>query len=1387
MLQEVGQQRTGVRRAAKASAELAAISESVTNAKVLEQGGEARAQRVVQAWLEQVVAMYGQRPTWVRILAGPPNITRDILRTVGVQPVTVVVGETGSGKTCWMREQTTQLAKDAIRALGSGERLIIPIPVHAGDLAMRLEYRDLTVLVAPSPGLHEHDASLLTIEECIDKTSATLSPADRHFLVQHLLSALHSTEVDFVVAIDALDEAGERNTRRHLLPVIDAFRARANTRLLITARHESRYESLLRGLSEHGGSDDHIRSIPPLGPDELETLGQAWLGSVAGPKWVDLVRRAPTIHSSIRERSKSGTSALAASIPPSIMFNPLLSSFAFAVARELHTETRSESHELPSVDALYHEVLRRLLRHEWKDELLVEQELVLDTRLDILAEIAFFLTSAHDSRSATAGAVRDQLRRSYLARDVSRVEELDAEIVACSTVLHGVDAKASRNVRWSHPSLGTWLVAHHLFRSFPCEQAIAWLRDRWWHDSTWQDVTVFYAGRVSDSSALFEALEVDGQEDPLAVIDQLAVRCASYLQSPARSKPAMRRLLAIASAGWIEAFGLRNSVLDTIARSGGDVFPEQYRATMLSDQFQFREAMVEQNPVAQELLQNFLLSRKHGALGNDSHVLLEGIEEHLCHVDNLTLDRAARTLTEIDYEDLADLRVVETLPPAYRLSNAIALELRRRGGAGLSWPARTFYLPYHVEALLSVGDADNAYAVMIEQPFDDSQEIHPHFDEYAWDPELSRRLTALASERRHPLVLRVVAGVAAALRNRQGADVSLLEGLLTELTRGFEQLWESDLAALRPLMLRSEDGIEIVSGLIFLTPDAQHFPTEDNIGGEFHEDFLASVWDDNLVTPQVRSDLVRILARIENDNGGTEIFQELLLIRDLLLDGLPVSDLDEEGDEGELSEPLLRFFPFVAGAEAWEAFVLGYMYYQGKVHSDCIVALIEICLAVAVDARRNTIIRLVERLIRNPLFPLQFKALCVMSEIGDRDLAIGISRDVMRHRLFADDDSAVPGSSQLFSTLASNHQSMMRSYRFTGSERRWDYWWNWDVVGGRLLEEAVKDWTSTEWHDAYLTDARQEPWFIRELFGDRLGQILSGAELADLLSEHPPRRLLDRRLLALVDLEPAAAKPWIETLLKAHLKKCQGWPYCVVDDDWPPMLPEGVLACLSPSGRKRVVQHVHDYSTDAMLGDERALQRLIKCYGHLRNGNVGTRHLYHHRIEVAVREGWARAAAKDPLAMETLAREAITTGDSGLLWEWSHLVPAQAKAELEAALAANETVWTEALSLTLLRLGSLAGWRRVVEDYIMERRHGSSLRSIWHWSSMDQREGLGPFFVELVRVAVQTDDGERAAPSIYEAWEKVGQELTLEEAIAIRRMLGAAVDRLRTAFISRPS
>jgi hypothetical protein len=57
------------------------------------------------------------------------------------------------------------------------------------------------------------------------------------------------------------------------------------------------------------------------------------------------------------------------------------------VAMESLSSSASKPYLLPSIDSLYYEIIRRLLRYEWKDTLLVEQESLLDTRLTVCRSI----------------------------------------------------------------------------------------------------------------------------------------------------------------------------------------------------------------------------------------------------------------------------------------------------------------------------------------------------------------------------------------------------------------------------------------------------------------------------------------------------------------------------------------------------------------------------------------------------------------------------------------------------------------------------------------------------------------------------------------------------------------------------------------------------------------------------------------------------------------------------------------------------------------------------------------------------------------------------------------------------------------------------------------
>jgi transcriptional regulator with XRE-family HTH domain len=1354
---------------------------------------EPSAHQLLRVWLERLVETNSQRPSWVRAVGGPPDITRTAIPHPSQSGLTVVLGEAGSGKTCWLRAQVTHWAKEAIHLVDTAQRPAIPLLVHAGDLAARLK-REHGDLPARSTGDVERHPCALTIEECLDSTVSALPFGGRPLLLAYLLSALRSEEANFIVAIDAIDEAGEQNIRMHLLSLIEAWRRVPGTVIVITARSQPQYASIMSALVDENKPDARICLVPPLQHGELERLAEAWLGPRQASEWVERLSHAPAIHSSIREQSSSGISMLAASVPRSIMYSPMLSSFAFAVMMESHPFDAPTPQPLPSVDSIYYKIVRRLLRHEWKDEQLVEQESHLDTRLNIIAEIAFGWLDISTKSPPTADEIRRQLSSLHFRgvtnalpgiSEVASPVTLGPETKAFNPILLGAGGEATRIVHWSHPSLASWLAAYHLSRTMSVHNALAWLRARWWHDSAWQEVAVFYSGRLDSPSALFDVLEADGASDPLAVIDQLAVRCAAYLQVPSRARTAMRRLLALAEPRSIESTELYRAVFYTISHTYVDEFSEQYRAILVSDRFQFHEAVEEENPIAIELLERFLFDRKAGPLSPDAGALIDGAEKHLRRLDDAGVIRVARTLGEMQYESLDDLRVSSEVPPAYRLTNAVALELRRRGQPRLAWQARTCFLPYHVEALLSVGDVANAYNVMLDEPFDEGQALRPDFDEYIWDVDLSKRLATLASQHEHPLILRIVMAVGAALINESHVEWALLEGLLAELSRGLDLLWDAGLDHFKPLIRSTDDALGLVESLVFLTPDLEYFPSYDNIGGDFHDEFLFNLQNEEIVPPPLNSDVMLVLDRIE-EYGLSEILTSLQLLREAVTDNSVLADL-EEGEEKDVLDSIRRVFPFVEDPGQWECFNFLHLYYQGKIDAGCIIGLVELCLRIADRNQLSSIADLIERLILNPLFPIRYRILCILFETRGHDRAVELAQKIMSVSLLGEPDSGV---SSLFYMLAHDHRSMIRSEKYTGLRD----WWNWKEIGNDLLGAAVSDWSPTQWRKAYQESSRRGFRFTASMFEGHMAEVFPSKELTEFLSNEAPAHLLDTRLNTLAFLDPLAAKPWVESLFREHLRECKGWPFCAVIDLWPRQVPPILLGCADENLRADMAQHSRDFSIDAGLGDARALRKLIRLYRDAANGtlppikpgdNEYKRKRDADQIKSILQSGWARAASINQEALEALAANAIRGVESGLLWTWCHVAPIASRQELEAALDSGTLQWSDKLANELLRLGSVRAWRWIIDEYIKQQRQGSSLRSIWYHVSHAHLERTGEFFVELAEAAAGQEGGECLAPSLYEAWQKIGQQLTYQEAQEIRELLTPVAGQLRAAFVKR--
>lgn len=448
--------------------------------------GLVRDYRVFDRWLSELGATLTAPAPW------QPNWTRDIPRLslppLPRQPVTVVSGDMGSGKSRYIRQELARLAQNARNARDG--RPTVPLILGAEHLPA----------VAADP-----DPWSCAVRAFVTDHSASLTVAERDRLAGLLLSRSRNGDVGVVVACDGLDELPHTTLLRLLDqasgPVTRFLRAEGAS-VVLGVRSATDAERIVSAFADATDGTGKPVRVGALTREELATLAEAWHNPLSSHRLDEFLARHPTA---------------------------LLAACGLATG----AAERNDSELLQSV-------VRRLLAGEWKTAAEVSP-VRLDAALAAAAEVAF--TMAGDQaewRYSTAAA--------WARRAVTEAAGDDI-LEAVGRLLPRLLQRHAHEVTWVHAAVQEFLVGYHLSNGLPQAAALEFLRRRWWQHAQWRRVAVHAVACAHDPVPFLGLLAEEARADPFAVLDGLLLRCSKVAPVPASARTgAFSRLRPVAKA-----------------------------------------------------------------------------------------------------------------------------------------------------------------------------------------------------------------------------------------------------------------------------------------------------------------------------------------------------------------------------------------------------------------------------------------------------------------------------------------------------------------------------------------------------------------------------------------------------------------------------------------------------------------------------------------------------------------------------------------------------------------------------------------------------------------------------------------------------------------------
>ncbi|MEU9191332.1 hypothetical protein AB0D14_44025 [Streptomyces sp. NPDC048484] len=436
--------------------------------------GVVRDHRIFDRWLSglrhAMIAPAPWQPRWAE------DIPRPSLPRLTGQPLTVVSGDMGSGKSRYIRQQLARYVQH-VRAT-EPVRLVVPLLLEAEQLPC--------VVAAADPWAAAVRAFLVGY-------SPTISIEERERLADLLVARCRAGDISMVVACDGLDELPHR-TLMHLLdqasgPVVRFLRAEGAS-VVLGVRSGTDAERITTAFVE-GASKATVEParVGALNRAELVALARAWRVPLPPGHLAEFLARYPTA---------------------------LLAACGLATGATEQNDSQ-----------LLEGVVRRLFAGEWKDgaELAPPS---MDSALGAAADVAFAMATDGAEWRYSASAAWVRRRATAVAGD--------GVLTALERLLPQLLQQHTHDVTWTHAAVQEFLVGWHLGNGMPGDKAREFLRRRWWQHAQWRRVTIHTLACTRDPQPLLDLLVTEARTDPFAVLDRLLLQCAHVVpvSEPAR-------------------------------------------------------------------------------------------------------------------------------------------------------------------------------------------------------------------------------------------------------------------------------------------------------------------------------------------------------------------------------------------------------------------------------------------------------------------------------------------------------------------------------------------------------------------------------------------------------------------------------------------------------------------------------------------------------------------------------------------------------------------------------------------------------------------------------------------------------------------------------------